>query len=331
MGKTILFVLLTMAKILGIILLVLLLLLLAILFVAVRYHVDSRLESRMAKGCISWLGFVVRIPFRSEGGTAVWKLRVLGIPIMSSRRKKNTDNKKAGRGRRKKADQTEKEHEPDVADAPLPAGEKATEKEAVTEGKTSVMQSDDGGMGAVELEETLPEHMEESESQEGFFHRIVSRCRRLREKIKEAGQQLAAWIRAVWDAFRMGRKKAASLQDLSEILRSEHGRAFICILKDNVLHLLGQLRPKKVKGDIVLGLGDPCITGEMLGVLAVIYAWIGTGIKVTPDFMEKRFEGRIQMWGRLRIITLICIALRIIRNKEGKKLQKELQKWKEDF
>lgn len=328
MGKTVLVVFVTITKILGIILLVLLLLLMLLLFAAVRYRIDSRLESRMVKGCVSWLGFVVRVPFRSENGDVKWRLQILGIPIMSSR-------KKSRRKSRKKWFRGKKAEKSVAKDANLSdeAGQEETPETPVAkDDKTHTVSGEDKKVTSEQSPAgTDGEQPDTQENRQGMFGKFFQKRRQFREKSKSAREQLTTWMRTMRELFRTAKKKTSSVQDLKEILNSDHGKAFICIGKENVLHLLRQLSPRKVKGDIIFGTGDPCTTGEILGLLSVFYAWVGTGIRVTPDFMEKRLEGRIQMWGRIRIFNLLRIALRIIWNKEGKKLQKELQKWKEDF
>lgn len=326
MGKTILFVLLTLLKILGILLLTALLLILLVLFVAVRYRLCVRLEERRLEGSASWLGFVVRVPFHIEEGEMSWRLRLLGIPIMGSRRRK-----KSSAGRKSKKDRKKATEE-------KTGGNRSKKKQIDNE-----IEKQESCLEETTQESTLEKAEEESQlpadRQSGSKHGqkrtlwkwISSLLRKLKEKLRAGIEQVTEWIKTLVTLVRMLRHKVHSVGELIEILRTEHGRAFICIAKENVIHLLGKLRPRVVKGDIIFGLGDPCTTGQALGALAVLYAWLGTGVKVTPDFMEKRLEGYIRMRGRIRIVTLIHIALRIIWNKEGKRLQSELQKWKEDF
>lgn len=313
MGKTILFVLLTLLKILGILVLAFILLLLLLLFVAVRYRLCIRLEERRLEGCVTWLGFVVCIPFRVEEGDAAWRLRLLGIPVINSgRQKKPADGRKNKQSKKKKEEHTEKRQL-----------EQQRAEKVESRSENTGLQSAPAHAG----EERKPPAGEKR----SLFHRISALLLKITGKLREGREQLVTWFKTFADAIRTLKRKVRSVKELIGILRTEHGRAFICIAKENVIHLLGQLRPRVIKGDIIFGLGDPCTTGEALGLLAVLYGWIGTGVKVTPDFMEKRLEGYIKMRGRIRMVTMIRIALRIIWNKEGKKLQKELQKWKEDF
>ena len=86
-------------------------------------------------------------------------------------------------------------------------------------------------------------------------------------------------------------EKVHSVQDLVDILRSDAGKAFICIVKENVIHLWKQIHPRRMRGKVIFGTGDPCSTGELLGVFALFYAWYGNGVQIVPDFEQKRIEG----------------------------------------
>lgn len=151
-----------------------------------------------------------------------------------------------------------------------------------------------------------------------------------REKKPRGIRQLFLWLQNVIKIVRKMKKKVHSVQDLVDILRSDAGKAFICIVKENVIHLWKQIHPRRMRGKVIFGTGDPCSTGELLGVLALFYAWYGNGVQIVPDFEQKRIEGNVSFRGRIRMITLICIAWRIIKNKDGRKLLHEWEKWKEE-
>lgn len=318
-GQTILFVLLTLIKILGILILAVLLLLLLVLFAAVKYRLCVSLEERTITGSVTWLGFVLRIPFRIEDGDVTWRLRLLGIPIMSSNRRKKPAGERKEKKPRKKS-----------RTKPAESGTQGKEQgETVSIQSEGAAKLQEGGQSANPVSDG--QSGEEPEKKPSILRRIKEILRKLYAKLRDGKEQLTAWLRTMREVYRTLRKKAHSLRELIDILRSDHGKAFICIAKENMIHLLRQLRPRSVKGEIHFGTGDPCSTGEVLGILAVVYAWTGITVKVTPDFMEKCLEGQVRMRGRIRIVTLIRIALRIIWNKEGKRLQREFQKWKEDF
>ena len=48
-----------------------------------------------------------------------------------------------------------------------------------------------------------------------------------------------------------------------------------------MLHLLKKIKPRKIKSDILFGTGDPCLTGQALGAIAVYMAMTGTFFNIT--------------------------------------------------
>ena len=107
------------------------------------------------------------------------------------------------------------------------------------------------------------------------------------------------------------RKKLKRCIRYKKFWQQENTKRMVCILKDNVVHLWRKLKPRVVRGSIEFGTGDPCLTGEFLGVAALFYAYYGNGITVIPDFEEKRLAGRLLIKGHISLITIVLILLRI--------------------
>lgn len=297
MEKIILLVLVTIAKVIGILLAVLVIVALAILFAAVRYCGKISFDDKKAQISIRWLGVVLRVPILITEKDLQWKVRVFGVPILRSdgaHKKRRSKKSSAPKAQKRKAEKAEEQNVP----------KKQSDK---TEEQIASKQTTD-----------------QREEQSAF------RQADEREKKPRGIRQLFLWLQNVIKIVRKMKKKVHSVQDLVDILRSDAGKAFICIVKENVIHLWKQIHPRRMRGKVIFGTGDPCSTGELLGVLALFYAWYGNGVQIIPDFEQKRIEGNVSFRGRIRMITLICIAWRIIKNKDGRKLLHEWEKWKEE-
>ena len=96
-----------------------------------------------------------------------------------------------------------------------------------------------------------------------------------------------------------------------------------------MLHLWRKLKPKVLRGNIVFGTGEPCLTGQILGVAAVFYASFGRGIQITPDFEEKRLEGNLLVKGRISLFTIGIILIRIFVRGEWRRFRREAERLKE--
>lgn len=315
MEKIILLVLVTIAKVIGILLAVLVIVALAILFAAVRYCGKISFDDKKAQISIRWLGVVLRVPVLITEKDLQWKVRVFGVPILRSdgahkkRRSKKSSAPKAQKRKAEKAAETVQK----------------TQESSKQEKKALSVNLEKSPTASEQEKQIAPKQTTDQREEQSAFRQADER-----EKKPRGIRQLFLWLQNVIKIVRKIKKKVHSVQDLVDILRSDAGKAFICIVKENVIHLWKQIHPRRMRGKVIFGTGDPCSTGELLGVLALFYAWYGNGVQIIPDFEQKRIEGNVSFRGRIRMITLICIAWRIIKNKDGRKLLHEWEKWKEE-
>ena len=356
MEKIILLVLVTIAKVIGILLAVLVIVALAILFAAVRYCGKISFDDKKAQISIRWLGVVLRVPILITEKDLQWKVRVFGVPILRSdgaHKKRRSKKSSAPKAQKRKAEK--------AAETVQKTQKRKAEKAAETVQKTQESSKQEKKALSVNLEKspTAPEQEKQiapkqatdkteeqnvpkkqsDKTEEQIASKQTTDQREERSAFRQADErekkprgirQLFLWLQNVIKIVRKMKKKVHSVQDLVDILRSDAGKAFICIVKENVIHLWKQIHPRRMRGKVIFGTGDPCSTGELLGVLALFYAWYGNGVQIIPDFEQKRIEGNVSFRGRIRMITLICIAWRIIKNKDGRKLLHEWEKWKEE-
>lgn len=328
MEKIILLVLVTIAKVIGILLAVLVIVALAILFAAVRYCGKISFDDKKAQISIRWLGVVLRVPILITEKDLQWKVRVFGVPILRSdgahkkRRSKKSSAPKAQKRKAEKAAETVQKTQ----------GSSKQEKKApsVNLEKSPTAPKQEKQIAPKKQSDKTEEQIASKQTTDQREERSAFRQADEREKKPRGIRQLFLWLQNVIKIVRKIKKKVHSVQDLVDILRSDAGKAFICIVKENVIHLWKQIHPRRMRGKVIFGTGDPCSTGELLGVLALFYAWYGNGVQIIPDFEQKRIEGNVSFRGRIRMITLICIAWRIIKNKDGRKLLHEWEKWKEE-
>lgn len=315
MEKIILLVLVTIAKVIGILLAVLVIVALAILFAAVRYCGKISFDDKKAQISIRWLGVVLCVPILITEKDLQWKVRVFGVPILRSdgahkkRRSKKSSAPKAQKRKAEKAAETVQK----------------TQESSKQEKKALSVNLEKSPTAPEQEKQIAPKQTTDQREEQSTFRQADER-----EKKPRGIRQLFLWLQNVIKIVRKMKKKVHSVQDLVDILRSDAGKAFICIVKENVIHLWKQIHPRRMRGKVIFGTGDPCSTGELLGVLALFYAWYGNGVQIIPDFEQKRIEGNVSFRGRIRMITLICIAWRIIKNKDGRKLLHEWEKWKEE-
>lgn len=117
------------------------------------------------------------------------------------------------------------------------------------------------------------------------------------------------------------RKKSFSFDRISSIItfiRGNENRSGIRKVKKEIAALVKYLSPRRVKGNIVFGTGDPCTTGWALGLISMFPAAYTDGLNVSPDFEEKKLDVNAYVRGRIRVLYLLRLFLRGYMDKETK-------------
>lgn len=312
-------VLLMILKVIGILLLVILGLLVLVVFVPIRYKavVDKQEDTQetLFKGAISWFGIVLRIPFGLVENKFQYKIKIFGIPYSGKKnkkkgKKKNHDTKK---GKKK-------------------ASEQKGEETKVEEIKAEETKADDSNMEVCK-EETSTTKEDKGKKSKKKNRKNKKNKKDAKGKSKEKKslfRSLADWKKLIIEVFRTLKKMIDAGMSLKDIITSEEGSGFVCIIKENLLYLWKKIRPR-IRGFVVFGTGDPCTTGEVLGGLSMFYAWTGRNLEIAPDFENERLETHLVIRGRITVFTLLLIAFKIMTNDDFKKTYARLKKWKENI
>lgn len=311
-------ILLTILKITGIVLLALLLfvllLLLLVLFVPVRYTIKADRGVMEAAPMhlrvkASWLLHLVNVCFDHPRAAYV-RVRIAFVTIYrSDKRKKEAAGQpepskvqKDASEEGKEEDSLEIRQEPSKEQEALKAEEDIQEKEDIQERETHREKEDAPQKEAGEAPPT----------KRRFFQKLFLALKNIQytiseiyDKIKQIGKDIRYYIRLIQ----------------SETFR----RAYETCRKEIVLLLKG-VCPKKVRGSLMVGTGDPAGTGQVLAAYGILYPLIGNNIVITPDFERQVLEGELFIKGRIRVIRLLRTAWKIYFNKDIRRVLKLLKR-----
>lgn len=118
------------------------------------------------------------------------------------------------------------------------------------------------------------------------------------------------------------KKKKDSLQKVmgSKQFRKAKGDVLIYIRK-----LFKIICPYRFSGRLRFGASDPSVTGQAFGILAMLYPVYQKHVTVIPEFAESCLEAEVKGKGRIFLISIVILAIRIIFNKNliktGKKVK----------
>lgn len=292
--------LITIGKILGLSILgilgLVILLLLLVLFVPIRYRITGKKEQDMFVHIkATWLFHIVSVlySFKSVEEGIVRTIRILGIPIRRSKEKRNTKAKQADSKSDHKQDEVKDEEKSDK-EAPIKSNKAIQwEQEAPTQTASDVKSQD------------AKSKAHASKKKFDFFSKI---------KMK-------------WFAFLDFCKSIkAKKEHYEKILHSETFIRAFAMCKKELLKAWMHIRPRKVVGNVRFGFEDPSVTGRVLGGVCMLYAFYGDTLSVIPDFEQKIFEGKLFIRGRIRVFTVLLIALRLYKNQDIKHLRSMFKK-----
>lgn len=299
-------IILSILKLIGITLLCLLglvlLLILVVLFVPIRYKVtadaDINDENKdyNIKVKISWLLWFVRgkYNFPSEEG---FVLKVGPFTIVGGDKKEAKPKKKT-----KTQDVLEEE-------------KTTTDTEAESE---SIENSDNKSLEDETLgEETKAEDVHVLEDL--LEEEIEAQPKTLKEKIIYTWNKICDRIKEIWLKIKGIFK---NIKKYINILQSDEFKNAFSLCKDSIVRIFRMIKPRKVRIKGTVGMNSPEQTGYICGAVGVLSTFYKKQIKVTPDFERFIIEGNALIKGRIYLIVIVVIVVKVFFDKNIRKLLK---------
>lgn len=317
-------VILQILGIIGIVLLcllgLLLLLILLVLFVPIRYrligHKEGETLAFTAK--VTYLLHLLSVRFEyPEPGSLI--IRVFGIRIFDSAKQKEQDaEKKKGSDKMSPKDNDKKtadeklHEENDRILEETPGKDNAA---ADTFVKEDGNEEEEAGSHE-DLQENFPKEAKEKKS--------------LAERVKEIFQKIQYTIRSICDKIKSSLQKAEELKKTvtyyKDSITKRENRKLFGRAKKRLFKVLKSIRPRVLKADLHIGTGSPDTTGYLCAAYGMLSPVLGNNVRITPDFEETVWEGRVYIKGRITIFTILWQALGIILDKQLRIFIKELKR-----
>ncbi len=341
-------------KFIGIVLLLILglilALLLVILLVPIRYrvwvthgemfHLDTR---------VSWILHIIHLRVTQEEEQRRIRLRIFGILFYDSARPRKP--KKLRKSRRKAARDRKQYAEHGRASARSPGkkntGAGAEHKEIHEEQRahkvqeasdvTTVSEQSNTGTAGIKIG-VRAEQTEEApaideagvrsdqDSKVSIFRKIILRMKHIAGGIRNTLHRLRLSIHRIWKTIINLKGKIGLVKDF---ISNEENKEAFGITYGSLKKLLKHVIPRKLRSKVVFGTGDPCSTGQALGVISTLYGLYGEHVQITPDFENKVFEGSHYARGRIRIGTLLIIVIKLLLDKKMKRFMRNFKRLKE--
>ena len=326
-------VLLFLLKCIGILLLVLLGLVLVtvvlVLLAPIRYKgkldkQEAPEEIFRADGLISWLNPFLRIKIRYTEKKLHYTVRIFGICFKNSDKPKK-EKKRKRKEKKKESKKTEKAKQLSGGSSEVTETVCETQESENAEGKTTA--TAENATEKVTGENTQnAEVVQDNTDASGAKEKkpsVFVKIKQFIEKIKSIPEKIK---QKVTKAINTGKLLWHKKEKTIAFFEDELHRTALGTTWDITKQVLRHILPGKIKGHVEFGTGEPESTGKALGALGVLYAWYGKGITVVPDFYEKRIVAELEFKGRIRCGTVLVKGLRLMRDKQVKRLISNFKK-----
>ena len=329
-------------KILGIILLALLVLILVffliLLFVPVRYQAEIWRDGKelKVKAQVSYLLRAVRASVFFEDRKLDFSVKLLWLTLFpqSGKKKRKKKPKKGDEGNSTKdfESDSESEKENNKTEKRIESLEDRSESEEEIKNlegednsstgedkpeKESAENSEENGTSEKDnSSETEDQSGRESESDQKEYG-AFSWFFRLRKKLCGLWENILVKIEKIKDFLHLLLEKVkladSSLGLIRVFFADEINKNGLRCSGKAILQLLKYVLPYKIKGELVFATGDAYSLGRALSVLSIIYPLYAKNLNIHADFEADHFrlDGHILLKGRIRLVRLLFIAVRL--------------------
>lgn len=289
----------TILAILGLILLVLALVLFVPVFYRVRIIHNPDRTKVAARASFLFPLLLVTFQYMKK---ISYKVRIFGFALLDSDKpKKEKKPKKAKKPKKKPAVET-------VPEA-ITEQDPETAEHMATEPEEQITKPEEPMVSSTTEQE--PEQLKKP----GFFEKIKCKIKKIRETISNSIKKM--------------KKLLHQKDEVQRILAKPETKQAISFAWDKLKRLLKHILPRKIKGYVAYGADNPATTGQVLGILSVVYARTGQLLTIRPNFEEKQLECDVELKGRIQVFTLLVIAVKVFLNQELRQLISEFKGLKE--
>ena len=314
-------VLLMILKVLGMILLILLgtilLLILLVLFVPVRYQIMLHRKVGeetpvTAKVKATWLLHALNAAF-SYPEAAFLRVRIFCFTIFRSDKPKKTIQKD---NTKKETVQKENVQKEKIQKETVKTVRKDEEKKADGQKNAEIKVSDENQKEKNSyIEENAPKKQEKEPKQSRKINKFFEFFRKLWSVFKN----IKYTIIKICDKIKHIVK---NIQYYLKIVQSDTFHRAWEVCSGQVFSLLKSIFPRKIRGNLLIGTGDPASTGQILAIYGILYPLLGNHIDIVPDFEQQILEGDLLVKGRITVFKALKTAWIVYFNKDLRRLIK---------
>lgn len=339
-------VILLILKIIGIMILIilgiLLIFLLSVLFFPLRYRIIAEKNQNIYAYCtVNWLFRVLNFNIEFKDEKLIYSLKLFIFTIKSNQTKEKHKSFEKQKNRKPKAKQ-EKQNTKDstremiIKEIPTVFVQQMDEEiNGVIDG--NVTQKYDVKISEISHQEENKnvEANEREGEQQKRWSKLWNSMVLILKKIKAIPigvfKNFKGFREKIKHIFKLIKNIHNKIHLIYQFFQDEENKVGIKYSFKSLMKLLKHIKPRKLSVNLNFGTGDPCTTGQVLAVVAVLQPFLAGSVAIAPDFEEEIIEGTLKAKGRILVITVLLICFKLYRNREFKILWNNGRKLKEEL
>ncbi|MBO4395210.1 MAG: DUF2953 domain-containing protein [Eubacterium sp.] len=120
------------------------------------------------------------------------------------------------------------------------------------------------------------------------------------------------------------------IHSIMSFVKSRATKKTIRLLLSEVVKMIRYVGPKRIEGHLEFGTGDPGYTGAIMAGVSLIKFSYKKNVSIVPNFEELCLIGDATLWGRIRVVYFLRMAIRIWFNRDFRDLRKQYRQMKRD-
>lgn len=302
---------LSILKGIGIVLLILIALIIfivgTILFLPIKYRFEGNYQEMLnGEACIKWTPICLKVILNVKDNQVEYVIKMFSQVIMT-----NTDAKISWLGRK-------------IFSSEKVKGRETENDECIQDSNILKNFSDDRSKldAAGSKSGALKKKTEYFKTIEGDFHKMKKKRFSLSGKIRHFISKWKESLKSFWNNLKKIKRKKDELLKVYDSKRFEVAKKDV---KAYIKEIFSIVKPGKLEGYIHFGMEDPAATGDVLGVLAMIYPLYQGFLTINPDFTEKCLDGALKGKGKIFLFSIVKLWIKVILNKNLIKVTKKVQ------
>ncbi len=128
------------------------------------------------------------------------------------------------------------------------------------------------------------------------------------------------------------KKEQKLLRHFLSIVQDQENQELVKDVRIRLGKLLRSIRPRMLRAEGVVGLGEPDSTGYFYGAYWTLKPFLGKKcrVNITPDFEQRILEGEVSLRGRIVTAMLLYQVARVVLDKRLQKLLSQLRSLQSD-